>query len=208
MNSSLSIKTKIVFLSLFTFYANTAFATGATITINSSVSVPTLSSAMLIVLSLLLFVVAFKIAKQKNNSASKLFVSLLGVSAIVLGGGGVKLISEVSAGIPTTVVPITGGHHINVGGGYFGFLQNQTGHNITVSIKADSTSRCIITGLLINSAGNVTGLDPATSCGDTYTPFNSGGVQPALGNTVVTGITMVPDQACALICNADLGVGG
>ena len=73
------------------------FGTGAT-------AVPTLSGFMLLVLSLLLFVVAFKVAKQKNSNASKFFVMLLGVSALGLGGGGFKMVNNVEAGITMPVI--------------------------------------------------------------------------------------------------------
>ncbi len=77
--------------------SNTVLAGGApgtiTMTLNgSATAVPSLSGSMLIVLSLLLFVVAYKVAKQKN--ASKLFVTLIGVTVLSTGLSGVKIISE------------------------------------------------------------------------------------------------------------------
>lgn len=51
----------------------------------------------LIVLSLLLFAVAYKTAKQKSNSAGKLFIGLIGTFALVAAGGGIKLVTDVEA---------------------------------------------------------------------------------------------------------------
>ncbi|GAA0409042.1 hypothetical protein GCM10009133_16980 [Cocleimonas flava] len=70
---------------------NFALPAGAT-------AVPSLSGTMLVILSLLLFVVALKISKQKNANTGKFFVTLIGVTAIVSGSGGIKMISEVNAG--------------------------------------------------------------------------------------------------------------
>ena len=77
--------------------SNAVFAGGApgtiSMTLNGSpTAVPSLSGSMLIVLSLLLFAVAYKVAKQKN--ASKLFVTLIGVTVLSTGLSGVKIISE------------------------------------------------------------------------------------------------------------------
>ena len=58
--------------------------------------VPTLSGTMLVLLSLVLFAVAFKYAKQKTG-ANKLFITLIGVTALSIGGGGFKLVSDASA---------------------------------------------------------------------------------------------------------------
>lgn len=70
--------------------------------------VPTLSGIMLIVMSLLLFVVGFRIAKQKNNKAGKFFMTLIGVTALATGFSGAKIISEVHAG---------GGIFLSIAGG-------------------------------------------------------------------------------------------
>lgn len=70
-------------------------------------AIPTLSTTMLIVLSLLLFAVAFRVAKQKNSSANKLFLTLIGVTALSTGAGGIKLISDVEAGVVATLQTVT-----------------------------------------------------------------------------------------------------
>ena len=62
-----------------------AFATGATVNLQAE-KVPTLSGFMLIILSVLLIVVAYKIAKQKSRHGGNLFLMLLGASALVMGG--------------------------------------------------------------------------------------------------------------------------
>ncbi len=66
-------------------------------------AVPSLSGTMLIVLSLLLFVVAFRIANQKNAKAGKFFLMVLGVGALSSGISGMKLVSDVNAGGQETI---------------------------------------------------------------------------------------------------------
>ena len=61
-------------------------------------AVPSLSGTMLIILSLLLFIVAFRISKLNNSQPSKFFISLIGVIALSFSIGGVKIINDVNAG--------------------------------------------------------------------------------------------------------------
>ena len=75
--------------------SSNAFAGGAgyiNLTQGHPTAVPTLSGSMLILLSLLLFAVAFRVAQKKN--AGKLFMTLIGVSILATGIGGVKLVSD------------------------------------------------------------------------------------------------------------------
>ncbi|MEB8432810.1 midcut-by-XrtH protein [Cocleimonas sp. KMM 6892] len=91
-------------------------------------AVPTLSGTMLIILSLLLFVVALKVAKQKGSNAGKFFITLIGASALVTGIGGVKLVSEVDAGLvfnPPLVEPA--GTTVTIFEGRFNQFVNSTG---------------------------------------------------------------------------------
>lgn len=196
-----SVKIKLALFVLLTSFTSSVFAVGATVRFGAT-AVPSLSNTMLIVLSLLLFLVAFKIAKQKNNPTGKFFVSLLGVSAIVMGSsGGVKLVTEAQAGVPpVSVVAISSGH-IQIGNGYKGVLQNETGQNLSVTITADATSRCVMTGL----NGGIYSLDSSTTCGDTLSQtFGGSPTQPDLGNTVANGIIMAPNQMCYLVCGANV----
>jgi len=71
-------------------------------------AVPTLSAYMLIILSLLLFAVAFRVSKKKG--AGKLFTLMLGASVLMASTGGVKLISDVQAvvdGIGPQIIEVT-----------------------------------------------------------------------------------------------------
>ncbi|WP_165874670.1 midcut-by-XrtH protein [Cocleimonas flava] len=100
-NKKLVIKLGI-FISFCSSFS-TAFAgsTGGgsmTYSIGGATSIPTLSGTMLIVLSLLLFAVAVRVAKQKNSGVNKLFVTLLGVGSISLITGGAQIVSEADAG--------------------------------------------------------------------------------------------------------------
>ncbi len=81
---------------------NSAFATGATVTFNlpGPASIPTLSGTMLILLSVLLCMVAYRTAKQKNTNSNKLFITVLGAGFLVSASSGVKLVSDAHAGGP------------------------------------------------------------------------------------------------------------
>ena len=75
---------------------------GLSMTISSSslTEVPTLTGTMLIVLSLLLFAVAVRVAKQKNSGVNEMFVTLLGVGSLSLvTGGGMQIVSKADAAI-------------------------------------------------------------------------------------------------------------
>ncbi len=65
----------------------------------AATDIPTLSGTMMILLSLLLFIVAFRVSKQKGSKVNKLFISLLGVFALSSSIGGFKTISDAHAGV-------------------------------------------------------------------------------------------------------------
>lgn len=99
---------RLATLSLLVMPFSSVFAgTTGTITYITSpaTAVPTLSGTMLIVLSLLLFAVAVRLAKQKN-AAGKMFVTFLGVTAFSLGTGGFKLVSDAEAVGWTVIIPM------------------------------------------------------------------------------------------------------
>lgn len=72
--------------------------------------VPTLSNIMLILLSLLLFIVAYKTSNNKRSQASKFFISLLGMTVLLTGLNNLTLINKVNAVefIRVTSLPLTG----------------------------------------------------------------------------------------------------
>ena len=74
--------------------------------IQSATGIPTLSGTMLLVLSLLLLAVAVRVAKQKDSGANKFFIALLGVSALSMGGGGIKLVSDADAVSYIVLLPL------------------------------------------------------------------------------------------------------
>ncbi len=64
----------------------------------SSNPIPTLSGTMLIVLSLLLVAIAFRISqKNQSNTFMTMLIGVLGTSAILSASGGIKIISDVYA---------------------------------------------------------------------------------------------------------------
>jgi len=81
-----------------------AGTTGGTInyTINAANAIPTLSGTMLIVLSMLLFLVAFRVSKSKTGG--KFLVMTFGTAALTLSVGGIKVVSTVEAGGPSAIV--------------------------------------------------------------------------------------------------------
>ena len=142
MKNSIYLIKIITILSMFA--TSSVFATGATVRLANNI--PTLSGTMLVVLSLLLFAVAYRITKQKNSATGKLFVTLIGVTAIAMGGSGIKLISDVKAGsfmgIPLDMPVIT------LPGGFSGPLFNNSGEDVTIqSITPDATSTCSFQGM-------------------------------------------------------------
>ncbi len=60
-------------------------------------NIPTLSGTMLIILSLLLVAVSFRIAKQKDSGAKHFVITILGVGALISASGSVKLFSDAYA---------------------------------------------------------------------------------------------------------------
>jgi len=133
---------------------SSVFATGATATIAAVAAVPTLSGTMLVVLSLLLFAVAFRVAKQKNGSASKLFLAMTGITALIAGGSGINLVSEAQAGGTTIqLTPNTTTYTLlndpeNPLSGFDGKLENTSGQPVTlVSLINDDTSVCSVVGV-------------------------------------------------------------
>lgn len=168
---------------LSTLSISTAHATGAVVTIASATPIPTLSGSMLIILSLLLFVVAFKAAKQKGNNAGKFFIGLIGTFALVVGGSGIKLVTDVQAsGLDVPLIPGTLTYRLinnpsDPNSGFYGAIRNNSGQSIDVlSIVPDANSVC-------------------------YFPGN--GSNPCSGNTIplTTSPLMMPDgQSCTISC--------
>lgn len=136
----------IVFLSF--FVTPSTFATGAQGSL-MPVSVPALSGPMLMVLSLLLIAVAIKITKQKGGAASKYIITIVGFTALVVGGGGVKLVSDTYASGPTVfLVPGTPNFTLldaplNPDSGFHGAIENNSGQPVTIqSLEAHDGSVC------------------------------------------------------------------
>lgn len=71
---------------------------GVIVTPGSANAIPSLSGYMLIVLSLLLFVVAFRISKnQRFNGTPMMLITAIGLGSILSLTGGVKLVSDAEA---------------------------------------------------------------------------------------------------------------
>ena len=122
-------------------FSTKTYATGATVSFSGGAAIPTLSSTMLIVLSLLLFLVAFRVSKQKNNAAGKILITLLGVSAIITMGHSVKVISDTYAGSSINISPVSPAVRIEAGQDLdFISPDNQ---DVFMTITVDEGSQCI-----------------------------------------------------------------
>ncbi|MGV6830599.1 MAG: midcut-by-XrtH protein [bacterium] len=99
-------------LSLFSlFVSGTVYAGPPTITVVPiNQSIPTLSATMLVVLSLLLFVIAFRMGINKKHTGTPMvLISAIGIAGIITAGGGIKMVSDVYAdgtGTGETLIPI------------------------------------------------------------------------------------------------------
>lgn len=87
-------------------------------------AVPTLSSSMLILLSVLLMIVAFRVSKQKG--AGKFFVVLLGASVLMASTGGIKLVSDLQASGEISIT-MPAGDSVDLFPGNFHQIRNQSG---------------------------------------------------------------------------------
>jgi len=72
-------------------------------------AVPTVGGTLLIVLSVLLMFVAFRLLKHRTQSGTQLFVAVLAVGALATGAGGVKLVADAYAAAATEMTNPNGG---------------------------------------------------------------------------------------------------
>ena len=187
--------------------SSSAFA----VSVNGSVgatSVPSLSGSMLVVLSLLLFAIAFRIGKQ-NKAVNKLFITLLGIGMLVSAGSGVILITDAKAGgAPVDVINLSGGTFggaPNVLGGYLALLNNNSGQAVTITFTPDAgpnPSHCFLKKVPViskpvkssSSQARLAAAPLGQPCG------NAGGINFASGGTYT--VTLAPNEACSINCSA------
>ncbi len=102
--------------------------------------IPTLSGGMLLILSLLLAAVAFRIVKQ-HQSGTSMLLGIIGVTALMSGAGGVKLLSDAQAGIIPT--PLVGGSVTVDPASFFNnFFINSTGVAQTINSVSSGDGSC------------------------------------------------------------------
>lgn len=70
-------------------------------------SIPTMSSAMLIVLAMLLGTLAFRLLR--SNGTGRLMGTLLALGALAMGSGGIKVLSDAYAELPSAMDNPNGG---------------------------------------------------------------------------------------------------
>lgn len=144
------LHTSAIFFTLLNLSNNALAGTaggGGTITftpVSTATSIPTLSGTMLIVLSLLLFVVAARISKQKVGGSGKFFSIALGFAVLVSITGGVKVISDSHASGSTPISLQAGGSVVHdVGTGQYHF-ENVSSVPLNVLVEANELSQCAI----------------------------------------------------------------
>lgn len=132
-------------------------------------NIPTLSGWMLILLSLLLMVVAFRSAKNKHSGANKLFMTLLGVSLLSFGTGTVHITENLIAAAAPELSEPSGGV-ADVFDNYENNLENTSGVNQKITNVDVSSLQCdsyagngsvageCVAGLIV-TAGNSCAID-------------------------------------------------
>ncbi|TCJ88997.1 midcut-by-XrtH protein [Cocleimonas flava] len=145
----------ISIFTLMVFSSSAAFAgiavPGGTVTLSptATTAVPTLSGTMLILLSLLLMVVAFRVSKNSKNGAGKFFIALIGAS-VLMAAGGFKTVSDLQAAVGTTkTMDNPAGGDVIFNEGAFTIIKNGSG--VTQQVKD------IILNFEGNSCGNFPG---------------------------------------------------
>lgn len=128
---------KTVFGFLTVLFTTNSFAGGGTVTFGAN-AVPTLSGTMLVILSLLLLVVAIKIARRNDNTYNKFLVGAIGVSALLGATSDVKVLSDVQAG--GAVITVSGASSHTVPDGSNATFQNTGTSPLNFSIVADTST--------------------------------------------------------------------
>ena len=163
-------------------------------------SVPSLSGSMLVVLSLLLFAVAFRLTRQ-NKTVNKFMISLLGVGIIVTAGSGIKLISEAKAGlVPLNLSDVPSFGSPGSGNPYTRYLVNNSGQPVTITFTPDggaNPSSCTLQAAAFKPVKALSqqaklAAAPPPKCGDaTATSFAPGGTY---------SVTIPAGGACLIQC--------
>ncbi len=76
--------------------------------------VPTLSSSMLIIMSLLIAALAYRLLKKNDHKPTQMIISLFAIGILSFGYGGVKLVDNVNAAGMVTALPLTTAFTINL----------------------------------------------------------------------------------------------
>lgn len=184
----------------------TAFAgsNAPTMTINTSAAaagssatgIPTLSGTMLVVLSLLLFAVATRVAKQKNNGINKMFITLIGVGSLTLVTGGFKIVSTADAAIHGSVPIVL--DDLEIGESILTLsTATETFNSNSYNTVTNNTPGTLVE--IININENAATCGPALDDGGQQILVN-GETSAATGNTCTTETSLNFEEACELQC--------
>ena len=95
--------------------------------LSAATGVPTLSGIMLILLGLSLVIVAVRMLKQ-NTSGSAMLFGIIGVTALMSSGSGVKLLADAYATSALHVeLHLAGGGTVHIDDGSVAFFENTSG---------------------------------------------------------------------------------
>lgn len=184
-----------IFSTLFFLPLSAFAAAGPTMTVSTSTAVPTLSGAMLVILSLLLFAVAVRIAKQKNSAANKMFVTLLGVGSISLVTGGAHIISKADAALHGAIIDYTSVVGSMAGERTISLNAGGQGYNLFTN----NTSGAVVNIIDINEDGfNCDAPPPGTMLdNDDFTAR----IPVPENETCMVGMTLRTGESCDLYCD-------
>jgi len=132
---SVSISKRIVLFSSLLFLSGSVFAANHGTIIygpGGPTNIPTLSGMMLILLGLLLAAVAFRVMRKQKATYNAL-VTILGVSAVLVAGSGIKLVDEAWATISVPLDNPNGGIEIIAGDNY-NVYENASGIPQTIGL--------------------------------------------------------------------------
>ena len=94
--------------------------------------VPTLSSSMLIIMSLLIAALAYRLLKKNNHKPTQLIISLIAIGILSFGYGGVRFVNDVYAGMAAPI-PLTNTWVVNLEAG-----DHEYTNNLGVTVKITS----------------------------------------------------------------------
>jgi len=121
-------------------------------------TVPTMSGTMLIILSIFLAFIAFKVMKQRAENKTTLWVTILGTGALLSATGGFHLFDKATASV--VAIPITPNITMPLNPTTFNTYRNDT--STPLQVKSITGSCAMPSGMPLCTVGRV--VAPAGTC--------------------------------------------